>query len=73
MLIEDETANEGDAKDDVRGYGATPFNISSSLTMENMGNPTLNIERSRNDVFLEWLRTWITTNTMSIIMIGIVG
>lgn len=39
----DETTNEVHAKDDVRHYRATPFNISSSITMNNMGNLTPDI------------------------------
>lgn len=73
FLIEEETTNEVYAKDDVRDYRATPFNISSSITMNNMGNLTPDIEGSSDDVFLERLRTWLNSNSMSITMICIVG
>lgn len=68
-----ELTNEVYATDDVREYRATPFNISSSITMNNMGNLTPDIERSRSDVFLEQLRTWFNSNSMSITIICIVG
>lgn len=68
-----ETTNEVYAKDDVRDYRATPFNISSSITMNNMGNLNPDIEGSSDDVFLERLRTWFNSNSMSITMICIVG
>lgn len=69
----DDTTNEVYAKDGVRDYRATPFNISFSVTMDNMGNLTLDIEISRDDVFLERFRTWFNTPSMSITMICIVG
>lgn len=73
FLIEDDTTNEIYAKDGVRDYRATPFNISSSVTMDNMGNSTLDLERSRGDVFLERFTTWFNTHSMSTTMICIVG
>nr|XP_011442435.2 uncharacterized protein LOC105338848 isoform X1 [Crassostrea gigas] len=69
----DDTTNEVYAKDVVRDYRATPFNISFSITMDNIGNPTIDIERPRGDVFLERFRTWFNTHSMSITMICIVG
>ncbi|XP_052677389.1 multiple epidermal growth factor-like domains protein 10 [Crassostrea angulata] len=68
----DETTNEVYAKDDVRDYRATPFNILSSFTMDNMSNLTLNIENSKDIVSLERFRTWFNSNSMSITMICIV-
>lgn len=60
------------AIDDVKDNKATPINIISSITIGDMGNLTLDLERSKDTVFLEGLRTWFYTNGMSITMICIV-
>lgn len=68
-----ETTIDVYAIDDVKDNKATPINIISSITMDNMGNLTLDLERSKDIVFLEGFKTWFYTNGMSITMICIVG
>uniref|UniRef100_A0A8W8LPM9 Uncharacterized protein n=1 Tax=Magallana gigas TaxID=29159 RepID=A0A8W8LPM9_MAGGI len=62
----DDTTNEVYAKDVVRDYRATPFNISFSITMDNIGNPTIDIERPRDKYHARNRSDSIPHNVMSV-------